>query len=233
MADQLKKVFYHSEAVGLGPFKVTVLSDILESKQKKGTYYVKLQVQGRERHLHPENEACLEFWRDQNGRTFTVVAEGSREEAQFVYVGEAVADQEAAPAAPTPPKAPPSARPPAKPPAGPKSAPQPKGAAIPPRSSAASPSTRPPLRPAVSRDAGIDAAKRFVARNLSLAKIALKAATALKLEFETLHTVPMPDALFVSIYASLLYGANSAGIVDNLPVNLDLATLRVPHIEKT
>lgn len=95
-----KKTLYHSELVAMGPVRVTVASDVMPSKfSKPGTPrpdWVALKIGDEDKIYTVENESCGAFFDGQKGRTFTLVAEGSREQATLTYVGEA------APQAPPP-----------------------------------------------------------------------------------------------------------------------------------
>ena len=88
-----KKTVYHSELAAMGPVRVTVLSDVMPSKfSKPGTPrpdWVALKIGNEDKIYTVENESCGEFFQGQKGRTFTLVAEGSREQATLTYVGEA------------------------------------------------------------------------------------------------------------------------------------------------
>ena len=72
---------------------------------------VALAIAGEDYNYSTENDECAAFFDGQKGRAFTIVAEGSREQAIITYVGEAAPDPE--PAQPAKAK---SNRPPAKPP---------------------------------------------------------------------------------------------------------------------
>lgn len=113
MAD--KKTLFHSELATLGPVRVMVKEERKASKYSKPDApkpdYVTLVIGGKERFYTCENEACAEFFADQRGRTFTLVAEGSREEATLTYVGEASQEQAPATAARPPVSRPPAAKP--------------------------------------------------------------------------------------------------------------------------
>jgi len=88
-----KKGMYHSELVRMGPVAVTVKSDVLRSKFKDKPDYVILEIDGAERIYNTENDECADFFRDQKGRTFTLVAEGREADAILTYVGEGVAEE--------------------------------------------------------------------------------------------------------------------------------------------
>ena len=114
-----RKTLYHSELVRLGPVRVTVASDVLESTKRKGSWYVTLNINGEDRYYNPENQACLDFWLGQKGRTFTIIAlgggKGKEDTAGIHYVGEAgeTVGQQPAPKAPAGPAPRPQAASPA------------------------------------------------------------------------------------------------------------------------
>jgi len=83
----------------------------------------------------------------------------------------------------------------------------------------------------VPSESSLPEAKRYVAKNLVLAKIALKAAMKAKAEFEEFHQDQMPNELLVSVYTSLLFGASAAGVALNLPKTISYSTLEPSHHE--
>jgi hypothetical protein len=105
-----KKTLYHSELKKLSPVRVTVETDVLESQKKKGSYYVTLNVNGEQRYYTPENQACMDFFADKKGQTFTIVAEGggkgSEDSALITQVGDDPAEVAARAPAPKPAAAP-------------------------------------------------------------------------------------------------------------------------------
>jgi hypothetical protein len=107
----------------MGPVQVTVKTDCLHSKFPNKPDYLVLTIDGEDYNYTVENPDCAAFFEGQRGRVFTLVAEGSRENATLTYVGEAApdpdADTEYAPAKPPAKK---TNRPPASPPASKKAA---------------------------------------------------------------------------------------------------------------
>lgn len=208
-----KKTLFHSELVKLGPVAVTVESDVMKSKfSKPGAVkpdYVVLIIDGEERTYNTENAECAAFFDGQKGRTFTLVAEGSRENATLTYVGEAM-----------PAPAPEAAKPPVKAPS------RPGKPATPP----AAPATQRPA--AAAAPDGLKAGKLFIARNESLAKVALQRLRVLNAAFNEAEGVPMPQELLAAVYNTLVFGATAAGIPLHMPANLDFATLQVPQAKE-
>lgn len=92
----MAKTLYHSALKAMGLVKVTVLSEVRKSKfpAKDGgpKYYVELSINGQAHNYEPENDGCREYWTGLKGRTFTMTAEGSREDALLNYVGETMGE---------------------------------------------------------------------------------------------------------------------------------------------
>lgn len=74
------KGIYHSTLASFGPAYVTVKSDVLQSK-KKGSYFVVLEHEGEEQFYNVENDACGDALRNLKGKSITIKAEGSRDDA--------------------------------------------------------------------------------------------------------------------------------------------------------
>lgn len=86
-----KKTLYHGEFRELsaaGPVRVSVKTGPMPSTKKKGEFYVELEIDGHQRYLHPENDACLQFWEGRKGTEVFVMAEGTRDEARYIEVGQ-------------------------------------------------------------------------------------------------------------------------------------------------
>lgn len=109
----MAKTLYHSAFRALGPVRVTVKSDVLQSKFSKPNApkpdYVVLEIAGEEWNYSLENPNCGEAFEGQKGSTFTVVADGGgkgkEDSATVTCVGEAgveEAPERPAPAAPGP-----------------------------------------------------------------------------------------------------------------------------------
>lgn len=101
----MAKTLYHSVLKKQSPCRVTVKSDVLQSKfSKPGAPkpdYVVLEIGGEDFNYSAENPACAAFFEGQKGRTFTIVADGGgkgqEDTATITYVGEA-ADEDQPPA---------------------------------------------------------------------------------------------------------------------------------------
>ena len=85
----MAKTLYHSGLVKMGPVQVTVKSEVLPSKFKDKPPYVVLAIGNEDFNYSTENDECAGFFEGQKGATFTLVAEGSRENAILTYVGQA------------------------------------------------------------------------------------------------------------------------------------------------
>lgn len=199
MPEGPKLTLYHSELCGMGPVSVTCVAEPKASTKNKGTFYIELTVHGHKRYYNPENEGCKEFWRGRAGQTFTVVAEGRDGTATITDVG--VSGSTIAPP---------------QPPAQPASSTAPKQFHKP--TPGQSQSAKPP-------EDGLLFGKKFVARNASICKVALKAMMQVTTEFETEFQTPLPPALLPGLFGALLYGASGAGAVNGMPLDLDFKTL--------
>lgn len=153
----MAKTLYHSALRQLGPVRVTVKSDVLQSKfSKPGAPkpdYVILEISGEEWNYSLENPTCGGVFEGQKGNTFTVVADGGgrgkEDSATVTYVGEAVGeDGDTAPAAPARASAPARAAAPAAPRRGPK----PHNTAVPPSHPAHQPAPASAAPAAAARD---------------------------------------------------------------------------------
>ena len=101
-----KKTLYHSELAKAGKTTIDVISDLVGSKHKAGTFIVFLKFNGEDRTYQVENDACAASLRDRKGQRLAIEAGGARETAS-IAIHEAVwieAAGEAQPpqAAPTP-----------------------------------------------------------------------------------------------------------------------------------
>jgi hypothetical protein len=115
-----KKTLYHSELSKLGPVTIEITSDLMESKYKKGTYFVGVKLDGEERTLNIENDECGAALDQRKGQVLTIEATGSRESAEITILDtppdEPAAQAPARPAArPAPVARPAAARPAAAP----------------------------------------------------------------------------------------------------------------------
>lgn len=113
-----KKTLYHSELAKFGAVDIEVLSDLIESKYKKGTFIVGIRIDGEERTYQVESDQCAEALAERKGHLLRIEATGSREEAEITIIGEGEA----------PPAARPTARPQAKPTARPQAQSRPAAA---------------------------------------------------------------------------------------------------------
>jgi len=92
----MPKTLYHSALRALGPVRVTVKSDVLQSKFSKPNApkpdYVVLEIAGDEWNYSLENPGCGDVFDGKKGETFTVVADGGgrgkEDTATVTYVGE-------------------------------------------------------------------------------------------------------------------------------------------------
>lgn len=75
-----EKLLMHSELAKLGPVRVKVGLVSPEG--------VQLEAKGERRLYKPENAQCAALWVGQEGKEFTVVAEGAGAKATVTYVGE-------------------------------------------------------------------------------------------------------------------------------------------------
>lgn len=163
----MAKTLYHSALRQLGPVRVTVKSDVLQSKFSKPNApkpdYVILEISGEEWNYSLENPTCGDVFEGQKGNTFTVVADGGgrgkEDSATVTYVGEAVGeDGDTAPASPARAAAPARASAPARAaaPAAPRRGPTPHNTAVPPSHPAHQPA------PAAAAPAAAAAREKFV-----------------------------------------------------------------------
>jgi hypothetical protein len=108
-----RELIFHKALAERGPVRVTV-DDNPRYLKNKDAYVIDLTVGADKVGYWAENEACKSFFDGQKGRTFTIIAEGSRDSATITYVGEQAPPSGALPPAPAanrPP--PPVAAPPA------------------------------------------------------------------------------------------------------------------------
>ena len=103
----MSKTAYHSELVTLSPVKLILKSGVIESKKKKGSYYVMATINGEERYINPENSGIMDFFDAHNGQTVTVCAEGRGDDATITLVGEELPRRSATSQEPPPRQAPP------------------------------------------------------------------------------------------------------------------------------
>jgi hypothetical protein len=95
----MAKVIYHSQLRALQAVKVKVLSDVLKSKHTGNPDYVTIELEGAERYYNVENADCAKFFHGRKGQVITIQADGTREEASIMLVGEHTADLPQQPAA--------------------------------------------------------------------------------------------------------------------------------------
>lgn len=94
MADKPKKTLYHSELVGMEAVQVEILSDVLDSKFKKGSQFVEMRIDGHTRSYNVENQDCADKLEGMKGRKVMLEATGSREEADIKILGSGDGDNE-------------------------------------------------------------------------------------------------------------------------------------------
>lgn len=203
----------------MGPVTVKVISEPKASTKQKGKFYVELEIGGIKRYYNPENQRCQDFFVGRKGQTLSIVAEETREDATITAVG--------APASTLPPKQPPKPAPAAPPPAH-----QSSGSTSSAPAPAPAPATatkRTPEQQHAEEQKALNHAKRFLARNATLARLALKKLSDINGEFTDAFGVPMPEALLASVYGTLLHGAAKQDIPDvNMPMDLQVP-LRPPQ----
>jgi len=125
---------YHSALKKMGPIRVTVQSDVLQSKFPGKPDYVCLRIGTEDFNYSLENPTCGDVFEGQKGNTFTIIADGGgkgkEDTATVTYVGEAADDGDTAPAAPAPAR---TAAAPARPAAAPaRRGPVPHNTSVPP-----------------------------------------------------------------------------------------------------
>lgn len=76
MAD-LKKTLYHNELVKMGEVDAFVDSDPIESTYKRGTYFVALKIDNRDRTYTPALRECAEAFRGFKNKNVKIRATGS------------------------------------------------------------------------------------------------------------------------------------------------------------
>ena len=99
----MAKNCYHSNLAKLSPVTVTVTSDVMPSKFKKEgspNKWVVLKINGEEFSHSLENEACATALTGLKGKTVTLRASGSREDAAIAIGDAETQDQPAATPAP-------------------------------------------------------------------------------------------------------------------------------------
>lgn len=77
MADGPKKTLYHGELSNMGEVEVFVAGDPMESKHKRGTFYVQLKIGGVDRTYSPELKHCVDRFRGYKNQTVRLLATGS------------------------------------------------------------------------------------------------------------------------------------------------------------
>lgn len=101
----MAKTLWHSQLVQLGPVKITVEKEVVESTKKRGTFYATINLNGESRYYHVENDACGEFFRGRCGKQITIIAEGRDADATITLVGQAIGATAATPKTPPAPVA--------------------------------------------------------------------------------------------------------------------------------
>lgn len=82
-----KKTLYHGAAVTASPMHCTIESEPLESKFKKGSYYVNLKVDGKDRQYVVENDRCKAALTGHKGQKAMLEFSGSRDDASIKVLG--------------------------------------------------------------------------------------------------------------------------------------------------
>ncbi len=211
----MAKTLYQSQMVKMGPVKVTVKSDVLQSKFKGKPPYVMLEIGGEDYNYSTENDECAEFFEGQKGRSFTVVAEGSRENALLTYVGEAAPDPE--------PEQKPTAksRPPANPSKG-RGAPPPAQQAAPaqhapPAETHAAPPARPPKAPAETPTEATNRVKRQANRIANVWVVAYAAALYAKQQVKEQLGQEVGNDLFHGCVSTICIQLHRDGLQNAMP----------------
>jgi hypothetical protein len=94
-----RELIFHKTLCERGPVRITV-DDNPRYLKNKDAYVIDLTVGTDKVGYWAENEACKSFFDGQKGRTFTIIAEGSRDSATITYVGEQAPPSGALPPAP-------------------------------------------------------------------------------------------------------------------------------------
>lgn len=207
-----KKTLFHSELKKLGPVRVLVKSEPTKSKYKGRPDYVVLEIDGAERYYNAENQGCSDFFRGQNGRVMTILAEGGGKgeeaSATISWMGDAV-ETNGQPSN-QPPNNPPATSKPPPPLNNPSPA---KSNQPPPRSDAApAKSSAPPPPASQSEEVAFKNARLFIGRRLGLRKLCVEAAVQFKKEFEERYGVPFKDEFFWPMVTSLYMSAEQEGL---------------------
>jgi len=201
----MAKTLWHAALRDLGPVTVTVKHEAKKSKFSKPDApkpdYVGLAIKGEDWGYNVENQRCADFFKGRAGTTICIQAEGSRDDATILLLG-----QPGSQVAQPPPRQPAPADQPAA---------QPK----PPAQPLTQPSRGPaPHDTAAPHDSAMfKACREFVARNRVLTVVALEAAWHTKREFEAAKHAAMSDATFTAVFSSMLYGAAQAGYKGEQP----------------
>jgi hypothetical protein len=199
----------------MGPTRVTVKSIRLKGRYKdtngNDVYYYTLDIGGTQRNYNIENEACGAVFDGKVGQTFTVIAEGSRDDATVVNVGESGQNLQQPAARQAPPVQQQATRPPVN---------------NPPHQQAPTQRQAPPAGQSVQ---ALKELKIFIGQNSTVIRVALKASALVKKAWDE-HYGPtlgeMPESLFVAVFTSHMYGVSNQGKSQFVPANIDLATLQ-------
>lgn len=222
------KTIYHSALRQMGPVTVTIRSDVLKSKFQGKPDYVLLDIAGEERIYNVENADCAEFFRGHKGRTFAILAEGTKEDATIGYVGEAASEpepQEQPPArntAKAPAQAPrgKGAPPPAKGPPARQNAPPPAQTrpAAPPAQQAA---RQAQVAPQESPEQKLGRSRAYAARLAVAHGVAYAAARYARTQVRERFQEEISDIDFSGIVMNFLIQLERDGFVNGLPVRVE------------
>jgi len=225
----------------MGPVEVTVKSDVRESKYPNRPPYIILEIDGQERTYSAENDRCADFFRGQEGQTFTLSAEGTKEDATLGYCGESAAEPEPEPAKRNTANPPARGRKPAaaKPPARNTAPPPARNAAPPQQQQPQRQQQNPPARPGqdAARQGALAAGEEPNPDEILRAKkhamkvgnaflvafaAALQAKDAVRLQFG----YELPDAQFQALATTILIQLEKDGMHRFMPTSVLQLRLR-------
>lgn len=213
----------------MGPVTVTIRSDVLKSKFQGKPDYVLLDIAGEERIYNVENADCAEFFRGHKGRTFAILAEGTKEDATIGYVGEAASEPEPEEQPPARNTAKAPARPPARgkgPPPSAAGPPARQNAPPPAQTRAAAPPAQQAARPAQgapqeSPEQKLGRSRAYAARLAVAHGVAYAAARYARTQVRERFQEEISDIDFSGIVMNFLIQLERDGFVNGLPVRLE------------
>lgn len=81
-----RTTLYHSDLVKRGECTIDFTSDVQESKHKRGTYYIWVELEGRKRQYAIDNKTIQKELSDRNGQRCVVVAEGTKDTESVLII---------------------------------------------------------------------------------------------------------------------------------------------------